>query len=153
MAVTEVSSDLILLRISENTTTGASPKVVVCETDSEASISNSVSETPTKRCGVLRQVQEGVFDISLNGVVSATPGADEVSYAQLAIWAQAKTRLWFEYYNLAGTTGITLGNVVAWQGTGYISELSISSTAGENVTFSLTLAFSGVVNTDYTVPA
>lgn len=152
MAVTEVSSDLILLRISTNTTNGASPRIVVCETDSEATISNSVNETPTKRCGVLRQVASGVFDLTLNGIASATPGTNEVSYKQLSIWAANKTTLWFEYFNLAGGTGITRGNVIAWQGLGYISELGASTTAGENMTFSLSIAFSGNVNTDYTVP-
>ena len=145
MAVTEVSSDLILLRLSEDLDAGTGALTVVCETDSEASMTASVSEIPTKRCGVLRSTQEPVVNITLNGVVNATPEADEASYAQLSAWMLSKTKLYIEYLNESnGTVDEAAG--IGLQGTGYISDLGSQSTAGESQRFSLGVAFSGQVN-------
>ncbi len=146
MAVTEVSSDLILLRLSPDTTDGTPIYTITCETDSEATLTASVSEIVTKRCGVLRSPQEPVGNITLNGVVNATPEADEASYAQLSAWMVSKTKLWIEYYNEAnGTVGE--GDGIYMQGLGYISDLGSQSTAGESQRFSISVAFSGQINT------
>lgn len=146
MAVTEVSSDLILLRLSTNLETGTGALVVTCETDSEASLTASVSEIVTKRCGVLRSPQEPVGNITLNGVVNATPEANEASYAQLSAWMVSKTKLWVEYLNEAGAP-VGEGDGIYWQGLGYISDLGSQSTAGESQRFSLGIAFSGPITT------
>lgn len=145
MAVTEVSSDLILLRISTDLAAGAGIKTVTCETDSEATLSASVSEIVTKRCGVLRSPQTPVGNITLNGVVNATPEADEMSYNELFNLMINGTKVWIEYINESDGT-VAEGDGIGWQGLGYISDLGSQSTAGESQRFSISVAFSGQIN-------
>lgn len=148
MAVTEVLSDLIELRISTDLENGTNPKTVDCETDSEASFTASVSEIVTKRCGTLRAPQTPVANITLNGVVNASPLSTEMSYKELSDLMASQTKVWIEYLNESNGT-IDTGEGVYMQGLGYISDLGIQSTAGESARFSLGIAFSGVINTTF----
>lgn len=147
MATTEVAASLILLRLSTDTENGSNPVTIVCETDSEAGIDTSVTETQTKRCGTLVAVQSPTGTITLNGVVDATPDAGEASLQQLMIWASNRTKLWAEYLNESDGGSIDEGDSIYMQGLGYLTSVRSTSTAGDTQKFSMGFSFSGAINT------
>lgn len=147
MPVTEVAASLILLRLSEDLDGSTGVVAVVCETDSEAGIDTSVTETQTKRCGTLVAVQSPIGTITLNGVVDATPDAGEASLQQLIAWANARTKLFIEYLNESDGGDIDEGAGIYMQGVGHITSVRSTSAAGDTQKFSLGISFSGPINT------
>ena len=140
-----VTGNLIVFRVRENGTADPFKNVACIETDT-FNIDNEVAERRTK-CGIITSVADPTFNVTGTAVQEYPLSGDHVSYAEVKGWQKAKTKLDFEYINIAGgdlTEGIAIDN----SGSGYFNSSSYNSSAeADGVgTFDFTFTGTGILD-------
>lgn len=124
-------------------------KTLVCEIDSQFQLSNETTETDTK-CGTFFGVKVAKGNNSGNAVFNATPGANEVSYDDVANWQINRTALEMLVENEAFTgedgTSYTEGQVIHYFYSGKFVDSTLTGPVGEVMKFSWTFKPTGTPN-------
>lgn len=142
---TELQGSIVTLQLSTDTTGATGLKTITCEESSDITISTNVNETKTK-CGSFTAVDTPTVSINFSGVVNGAPGGTELSYNDLAGFANNKTKVYAKYQNaVSGSVGV--GTAVYATGTGYVSNVQATSAEGDLIKFTATFTFSGTVDT------
>ena len=139
----EIQGTLVTMWLSE---TDSNYKTIVCEDSSQSSTTASITTTKTK-CGTFSAPDTPEISFSGSGVAGGNLAANQVSFKQLQAWAQAKTILYFIRRNEANSTiGITAGEVVYFDGQGYLTEVTETSAEGDVVKFNWAFTSTGTVD-------
>ena len=142
---TELLGGIVSFQVSTDLTGATLKKTVVCEETSSLSISTSTTETKTK-CGNFTAVSTPTVSVSLSGVVNGAPGGTEVSFNDMAGYANNKTKLYGLVQN-AVSGSVALGTAVYCSGTGYFSDVKMDAAEGDLIKYSATFTYSGAVDT------
>ena len=137
----ELKGTLVTMWLSE---TDSNYKTIVCEESSQSSTTASVTTTPTK-CGKFSAPDTPEITFSGSGVASGDLAANQVSFKQLQAWAQSSTTLYFIRRNEAEGT-ISAGDLVYFDGRGYLTEVTETSAEGDVVKFNWAFTASGEVD-------
>lgn len=140
---TEILGSLVLNEIS--TDAGVTWKTILCETDSQVSSSNSVTETKTKTCGTKIAVSTDAVKVSGNGLAMGDIGATEISYQQMEVLRDAKTLIMFRRTHAVSGT-LTAGEVTYHAFSGYVTSMTETSNSEDSTTFDWEVTSSGVID-------
>lgn len=138
----EISGSLVLNQFS--TDGGVTWKTIVCETDSEISGSNSVTETKTKNCGTVTAVDNDAMTVTGNGVAGGDLLPGQASYQDLQILRYNKTLILFERKNLANLS-VEEAELSYALFNGYFTEVTESSPTDDVAKFSWTVTSTGSI--------
>jgi len=142
---TEIAGDLVVNEISTDNFTW---KLIMCEDTS--TLTNSASTTDTKtKCGAFSATSVDPAKVSGSGITVGNVTSEQVSFQQLMILLQAKTKIWLRRQNAADVSnGITVGELVYFKAQGYISSVAETSNTGEVSKFTWEFSSTGTVDTD-----
>jgi hypothetical protein len=140
-----VPGTLIVFRVRENGTQNPFKNVACIETDTY-NMDNEVAERRTK-CGIITSVADPTVNITGTAVQELPLSSDHVSYKEVRAWQIAKTKLDYEYLNIAGQ-GLTEGEAVDNSGSGYFTSSSYNSSAEADGVGTFDFTFSGTGTPD-----
>jgi hypothetical protein len=139
----EIQGTLVTMWLS---TTDSNYKTIVCEESSQSSTTGGVTSTKTK-CGTFSAPDEPETTFSGSGVAGANLAANQISFKQLEAWRRSNTLLYFIRRNEADTAaGVDAGELVYFDGRGYLTEVTETSAAGDVVKFNWAFTASGTVD-------
>ena len=145
----EASGSLLNFEFRRSGTSDAF-KRVVCTTDSNGSITSSLTKRATN-CG-----KKGApakfpdFQVTLNAVQDANPDANEANYQDIDTYIKNGYKADFRYASAAdAASGLGFGDAIYQQGSGYFTELGNAGSAedGEVITYSFTFESVGTLGT------
>lgn len=135
----QIQGSTVTLQLRESGTTGAYLNVV-CETTSSLSGTTSVSTEVTK-CNTLTSVASPTITFSVEGIAETSPTAGQVSLEIMLGWFTSKTLLDIKYEDPEGG-----GTNFYVQGSGYMTELGITSPSEGNVSFTASFQLTGAID-------
>lgn len=119
---------------------------IVCIEDSTFEITTDITEKETN-CGIKSSPGIPKFNSTVNAVQNANPTALEADYKKIKDLVAAGTKVQFLYQNEAlAADGLTDGEGIYNKGNGYFSSLSAAASAGEFLTYSVTLTGTGTLD-------
>jgi len=148
--MSQISANKMILEIATNLAVLSDRKIVMCDVDSDGGAEGSPTETKTKRCGTLVAPPTPTHSVNLSGVVEVDPGSGFMSAAELLYLCNTSAKVHAWYKNEADTSaGQAEGEAWHQEGEAYITNVRTQATADDFLKFSMTLTFTGTVNTVY----
>lgn len=134
MAVTTVNGSTMFISYSDDDTY-ANQKTAVCQSEGSFDGSRNVVSDETN-CGILKSLGPQNNRLTLNAVVSTTPGATEASFNEFQALYAANTK---KFWSLSDSTDIYS------EGYGWISAIGQQNTSGQTAKFTVTIELDGDV--------
>ena len=117
-------------------------KTMICEDALTFSVTNEITQSRTKTCGVFKNPAAADFKANGSAVFATDPGGSEVTYDEVLGWQIAKTKVEFIILNTNSTTG----DLIRMSGYAYFNQSDFTANEGDVCKFTWSIEGTGTLN-------